>query len=365
MIRAEKLCKSFGSLQVLQDVSVEIRRGECVAVIGPSGTGKSVFLSCLNGLTRPDSGRVFVDGVDLCDPKTDINRVRQKMGMVYQSFHLFSHLCVIENITLAPIKLLGLSAREAQARAESLLDMVGLREKAYAMPATLSGGQQQRIAIARAMAMEPEIVLFDEPTSALDPTMVGEVLAVIRALSRKGLTMVIVTHELDFAREVADRVLYMDDKGIYESGTPEQVFDHPQRERTKAFIQRLKTFRYEIPSRTFDFYQLNTQTELFCQKYRVSRDTSYRLQLCVEESIFYLFNHDLADHIFLSISYSEKEDHALLALDYNGPNGDPFAGAKEDLGLQLLRFKTSQIRYENDENGNHLKFQLDTGRDHT
>ena len=363
MIRVEKLCKSFGPLRVLRDVSVEIGRGECVAVIGPSGTGKSVFLSCLNGLTKPDSGKVFIDGADICDKGTDIDRVRQKMGMVYQSFHLFSHLCVMDNITLAPRKLLGLSAEEAQTKAEALLDMVGLREKASAMPATLSGGQQQRIAIARAMAMGPEVVLFDEPTSALDPSMVGEVLAVIRALSRQGLTMVIVTHELDFAREVAHRVLYMDDMGIYETGTPDEIFDHPQRERTRSFIRRLKTFQYEIPSRTFDFYRLYTQIELFCQKYRVSRDTSYMLQLCVEESVFYLFNHSLADRISLSISYGERAGSALLSLDYNGPNRDPFANDEEDLGLQLLRSKTSLIRYENDEEGNHLKFQLDTGRE--
>lgn len=344
---------------------MEIERGECVAVIGPSGAGKSVFLSCLNGLTKPDSGRVFINGVNICDKRTDIDRVRQKMGMVYQSFHLFSHLSVMDNLTLAPRKLLGLSAGEAQTKAEALLDMVGLREKATAIPSTLSGGQQQRIAIARAMAMEPELVLFDEPTSALDPAMVGEVLAVIRALSRQGLTMVIVTHELDFAREVAHRVLYMDEKGIYETGTPEEIFDHPQRERTKAFIRRQKTFQYEIPSRTFDFYQLYTQIELFCQKYRISRETSYGLQLCAEESVFHLLNHSLASHILLSISYSEQSGAAMLTLDYDGPNRDPFAGGEEDIGLQLLRSKAEQIWYEKNEEGNHLKFQLETGRERT
>jgi len=344
---------------------VEIERGECVAVIGPSGAGKSVFLSCLNGLTKPDSGRVFINGVNICDKRTDIDRVRQKMGMVYQSFHLFSHLSVMDNLTLAPRKLLGLSAGEAQTKAEALLDMVGLREKATAIPSTLSGGQQQRIAIARAMAMEPELVLFDEPTSALDPAMVGEVLAVIRALSRQGLTMVIVTHELDFAREVAHRVLYMDEKGIYETGTPEEIFDHPQRERTKAFIRRQKTFQYEIPSRTFDFYQLYTQIELFCQKYRISRETSYGLQLCAEESVFHLLNHNLASHILISIYYSEQSGDAMLTPDYGVPNRDPYAGGEEDIGLQLLRSKAEQIWYEKNEEGNHLKFQLETGRERT
>ena len=358
MIRVENLNKSFGTLQVLRNVSVEISRGECVAVIGPSGTGKSVFLSCLNGLIAPDSGTIWISGTDITSKRTDINLVRRKMGMVYQSFHLFSHLNVMDNITLAPRKLLGLPAGDAQKKAESLLELVGLRDKAFAMPDTLSGGQQQRIAIARAMAMEPEIILFDEPTSALDPTMVGEVLAVIRAFAKQGVTMVIVTHEMDFARDAADRILYMDDMGIYEEGTPEEIFDHPRREKTMAFIQRLKTFQYEIPSKTFDFYQLCAQLEFFCQKYRISRETSYRLRLCTEESVFYLFGNDLASRIFLSVSYSDREDTATLSRDYDGILRKPFEEQDTDIGLLLLRSKTKRIEYTNDHNSNHLKFLL-------
>ena len=360
MIRVENLSKSFGKLTVLRDVSLHIKKGECVAIIGPSGTGKSVFLSCLNGLMTPDCGKVFIDGDDICDRHTNINKVRSKMGMVYQAFHLFSHLTVMENITLAPRKLLRLSAAEAQTKAEKLLDMVALREKANAMPGELSGGQQQRIAIARAMAMDPQIVLFDEPTSALDPTMVGEVLAAIRTFADKGVTMLIVTHEMEFAREVASRVLYMDENGIYEDGTPEQIFDNPQKPKTKAFIGKLKTLRYEIASKNFDFLQLYTQISLFCQKYRITPKSSHSMQLCTEEAVFYLLNNDLASRIELSLEYSDKNGTVTLSLEYDGPPGNPFDG-EEDLGLILLRAKSSQIEYTNDEKGNHLKLNLQTG----
>ena len=360
MIRVENLSKSFGKLTVLRDVSLHIKKGECVAIIGPSGTGKSVFLSCLNGLMTPDCGKIFIDGDDICDRHTNINKVRSKMGMVYQAFHLFSHLTVMENITLAPRKLLRLSAAEAQTKAEKLLDMVALREKANAMPGELSGGQQQRIAIARAMAMDPQIVLFDEPTSALDPTMVGEVLAAIRTFADKGVTMLIVTHEMEFAREVASRVLYMDENGIYEDGTPEQIFDNPQKPKTKAFIGKLKTLRYEIASKNFDFLQLYTQISLFCQKYRITPKSSHSMRLCTEEAVFYLLNNDLASRIELSLEYSDKNGTVTLSLDYDGPPGNPFDG-EEDLGLILLRAKSSQIEYTNDEKGNHLKLNLQTG----
>jgi len=358
MIRVEMLSKAFGELQVLRDVSVGIGRTECVAVIGPSGAGKSVFLSCLNGLIRPDSGREHIDGADICDRHTDIDRVRRKMGMVYQKFNLFSHLNVMDNITLAPEKLLGLSPRSAKERAEKMLHMVGLSEKAFAMPHTLSGGQQQRIAIARAMAMEPEIVLFDEPTSALDPSMANEVLAVIRAFSKQGITMVIVTHEMEFAREVSDRVIYLDEGCIYEMGSPQEIFDHPQREKTRAFIRRLKTFRFDIPSRSFDFYHLYTEIELFCQKYRISRETSHRLQVCAEEGVLYLFNNGLANRMLLSISYSDRQDGAAMTLDYDGPPQDPFAGHADDLGLRLLRANTREILYAHDGDGSRLQFQV-------
>ena len=214
MIRVEKLSKAFGSLQVLRDVTLTVEKGERIVIIGGSGCGKSVFLRCMDLLEIPDKGTVFVGEDELTSRKADLNRIRRKVGMVYQGFHLFSHMNVLDNITLAPVKLLGLSREEAEKKEENLLGMVGLESKKYAMPEVLSGGQKQRIAIVRCLAMEPEVMLFDEPTSALDPTMVGEVLATLRLLAKQGMTMIIVTHEMGFAREIATRVLYMDEQGI-------------------------------------------------------------------------------------------------------------------------------------------------------
>ena len=239
MIRTEGVSKSFGGLQVLRDVNCEISTGECVAVIGPSGTGKSVFLSLLNGLNRPDEGRVFIGENELTAKGADLNRIRRKMGMVYQNFNLFSHLTVMENITLGPRKLNKLPRAAAEEKALGLLQTVSLVDKAHAFPRELSGGQKQRIAIARAMAMDPEVVLFDEPTSALDPEMVHEVLDVIQQLAREGMTMVVVTHEMGFARSVADRVVFMADGQIIEEGTPEHFFTNPKNERVRQFLSKI------------------------------------------------------------------------------------------------------------------------------
>ena len=222
MIQVEHLSKRFGDLEVLKDVNAEIRRGEVVSIIGPSGAGKSTFLRCLNLLDRPTGGSIRIDGVDILDARTDVPKVRQKMTMVFQSFNLFPHLTVLENLTVAPRRLRGLDRRAADRKAHDLLRQVGLAEKATQFPDELSGGQKQRVAIARCLAMDPEVVLFDEPTSALDPTMVREVLAVIRRLAKDGMTMAIVTHEMDFARDVSNRIFYMDEGLIYEDGTPKR-----------------------------------------------------------------------------------------------------------------------------------------------
>lgn len=246
MIRVENLVKSFGELTVLKGISTEIKKGEVIAIIGPSGTGKSVFLRCLNLLETPTSGRIYVGDVDILDKKTEVSKIRQKMGMVFQAYNLFAHLTVLENLTLGPIKLLGKSRDEADKRALELLKMVGLAEKSDNFPDELSGGQKQRVAIARCLSMEPEIILFDEPTSALDPTMVSEVSAVIRRLAREGMTMAIVTHEMELARNLSTRVFYMDEGFIYEDGPPKQIFENPQREKTKAFINRVRSFTYHI-----------------------------------------------------------------------------------------------------------------------
>lgn len=239
MIHVNNLQKKFGNTHVLRGISCDIRPQEVVCVIGPSGSGKSTFLRCLNAPERPDSGEIVVNGTDVCDPKTDLNKMREHTGMVFQRFNLFPHMTVLDNITMAPLMVSGLKKADALLKAERLLEKVGLPDKIDAWPESLSGGQQQRVAIARALAMDPTVLLFDEPTSALDPELVGEVLNVMKALAHEGMTMVIVTHEMNFAREVADRVFFIDQGIIQESGTPEQIFNHPQNPRTAAFLSRV------------------------------------------------------------------------------------------------------------------------------
>lgn len=239
MIKVKNLHKSFGKLGVLAGIDEHIKKGEKVVVIGPSGSGKSTFLRCLNLLETPTEGEIYIDDELINAPKVDVNRIREKMGMVFQQFNLFPHLSIMDNITLAPIKVKKMSKADAEKRAEELLKKVGLLDKKDAYPAQLSGGQQQRIAIARALAMDPEIMLFDEPTSALDPEMVGEVLEVMKDLAEAGMTMVVVTHEMGFAREVASRVLFMDQGVIVEQGKPEELFSNPQNERTKSFLSKV------------------------------------------------------------------------------------------------------------------------------
>ena len=239
MIKVENLHKYFGELEVLKGVNAEIKKSEVVCVIGPSGSGKSTFLRCLNLLEVPTDGKIYIDGVELLEHQKEIDKYRQKVGMVFQQFNLFPHMTVMKNITLAPIQVLGMEQEKAESLAASLLDRVGLLDKKDEYPNRLSGGQKQRVAIARALAMNPEIMLFDEPTSALDPEMVGEVLEVVRQLAADGMTMVIVTHEMGFAREVANRVLFMDGGIIEEEGTPEEVFGAPKSPRTQSFLNKV------------------------------------------------------------------------------------------------------------------------------
>ena len=241
IISVRDLEKHFdgGKLKALRGVSADIKRGEVVVVIGPSGSGKSTFLRCLNLLEEPTHGTVTVEGVNITDPKVNINKHREKMGMVFQHFNLFPHMTILKNMTLAPRKLLKKSKAEAEEKAMSLLKRVGLADRANAYPSQLSGGQKQRIAIVRALCMEPQVMLFDEPTSALDPEMVGEVLDVMKQLAHEGMTMVVVTHEMGFAREVADRVIFMDEGNIIEEGTPEEIFNNPQQPRTQDFLKKV------------------------------------------------------------------------------------------------------------------------------
>ena len=239
LIKVENLEKSFGKIEVLKGISTDIKKGEVVVIIGPSGSGKSTFLRCLNLLEEPTGGHIYFDNTDITDPKVNINTHRQKMGMVFQQFNLFPHMTVLKNMTISPIKVLGLSKAEAEERAMKLLERVGLADRANAYPSQLSGGQKQRVAIVRALCMQPDVMLFDEPTSALDPEMVGEVLEVMKFLAQEGMTMAVVTHEMGFAKEVADRVFFIDEGIIMEEGTPDELFANPKSPRLKDFLSKV------------------------------------------------------------------------------------------------------------------------------
>ena len=348
MIKIEHLSKSYGNLTVLKDISTEIHKGEVVAIIGPSGTGKSTFLRCLNLLDRPTGGAIHVDGQDILNKHTNVPKIRQKMNMVFQSFNLFSHLTVLENLILAPIKLRGVSEQAAKARSMDLLRLVGLGEKADFFPQELSGGQKQRVAIARCLAMDPEVILFDEPTSALDPTMVSEVLSVIRRLAKDGMTMAIVTHEMDFARDVANRVFYMDQGLIYEEGTPAQIFDNPQKERTRVFINRVRTCRYDINSPDFDIYAMNAQIEQFCDKHNLTAKTCSNL-LLVSEEILQMYKPLLHDcKLTVVVGYAEKTGQVELLFESATRIGNVLevGGEEDDLALIIVRNYAEEIDYQ-------------------
>ncbi len=323
MIELRHLRKEFADTTPLEDVSVTINDGDVIAVIGPSGTGKSTLLRCINMLETPTSGEVIVDGQVINDGKCDINEVRKKMGMVFQSFNLFGHLTVIENIMNPQIRLLGRSRQDAYEKAMDLLNKVGLSAKALSYPDELSGGQQQRIAIARTLAMDPEIILFDEPTSALDPSMIGEVQSIIRMIAKTGRTMMIVTHEMDFAKKISNRVFYMDEGGIYEEGTPKQIFERPQKDKTRKFIQRLSSLSYRIEDTEFDFQPVIDELQAYAEKLLIENERTSKLQIALEEiCVNNLFQIE-EPNIFARIDYSEKSDILSLDLKYKGEHYDP------------------------------------------
>ena len=349
MIRVEHLRKEYPTAVPLQDVNVEIHKGDVISVIGPSGTGKSTLIRCLNLLDRPTSGKVFIDDEEITAKGADVARIRRKMGMVFQHFNLFPHMTVIENIMAAPMDLLGRSKQEAYDKGIELLRKVGLADKALNYPEAMSGGQKQRVAIARTLAMEPEIILFDEPTSALDPTMIGEVQAVIRDLANQGTTMIIVTHEMKFAREICNRVFYMDQGGIYEDGTPEQIFDNPQKERTRQFIRHLKVLEYPITSKDFDFIGFNTQIEEFGRKHCVSQRSIYNIQAFIEEMCVQIILPQLQDpfEMLVTIEYSEEHNDADVIIQYSGEAFDP-TQTDNKLSLLLAKKATAGIAYQYD-----------------
>ncbi len=346
MITINHLKKEYKNATPLKDVCVTIHKGDVISIIGPSGTGKSTFIRCINRLETPTSGEIIVDGICVTDPKCNITKVRRKMGMVFQSFNLFPHLTIVENCMLGPMKLLGKNKQAAYDKAMELLAGVGLADKAMNYPDELSGGQKQRVAIARTLAMEPEIILFDEPTSALDPTMVGEVQAVIRDLAKKGLTMMIVTHEMKFAREVSNRVFYMDEGGVYEDGTPDEIFDHPKKEKTIRFIRHLKVFEEQINSKTFDFIGFNTRLEEFGRKSGISQKTIYRLQSVFEELCVQIVLPSLSDRFALEVlvEYSAERDETVMQVKFDGAAWNPLTSENE-ISVKLIENAAAEITY--------------------
>jgi len=356
MIKVHHLSKTYGDSTVLQDISLTVAKGEVISIIGPSGTGKSTFLRCLNLLEQPSGGSITVDGIDLLDNKSDVPKIRQRMNMVFQSFNLFSHLTVLENLTIGPIKLLRINKQEAEQKSLEILKLVGLAEKAGSFPDELSGGQKQRVAIARCLAMDPEIILFDEPTSALDPTMVSEVLAVIRRLAKDGMTMLIVTHEMAFARDVSSRVLYMDEGLIYEEGTPQQIFESPQKEKTRAFINRIRSFNYCINSPDYDLYAMNAEIETFCERQILPRKTRHNLLLVVEE-LLQIHNPLLTTtSLDLTIAYSEKKETLEIILKHHGKTGSLLDKERlpDELGLNIITHLAQEIDYRSTDGTNRL-----------
>jgi len=357
MIKVRNLSKHFGDLVVLKDINVDIKKGEIISIIGPSGTGKSTFLRCLNLLETPTGGSIFIDDVPILDKNTNVPKIRQKMGMVFQSFNLYAHLTVLENLTIGTIKLLGKKKSEANKKAVELLKLVGLAEKAYSFPDELSGGQKQRVAIARCMAMEPEILLFDEPTSALDPTMVSEVLSVIRRLAKEGMTMIIVTHEMEFARNISSRVFYMDEGLIFEEGTPQQIFENPQKEKTRAFIHRIRSLHYHISSKNYDLYAMQGEMEMFCEKHTLTKKVTNHIVVLIEEILG--IQSDFTD-INLNLSYSEKDGGVELVCENVGAPVNPFEEGvlDDDLGLNLIKVWCESVDYKYENGKNILMLKL-------
>ena len=340
MITVKHLSKVFENagkpVPVLKDVNCEISKGEVISIIGPSGTGKSTLLRCLNRLEEPTGGQIEIDGEDILAKKADVNKLRRKMGMVFQNFNLFPHLTILDNITLCPRTLLGEDRAPAEDRALELLQLVGLRDKAGSLPGELSGGQKQRVAIARCLAMNPEIILFDEPTSALDPTMVSEVLSVIRHLASQGMTMAIVSHEMDFVRTVSTRIFFMYDGIIYEEGTPEEIFEHPQRPATIAFINRIRTLEFSLADKNFDLYNMLGKIQAFCNKYGLGEKVFVKLEHVVEETLLEMI--PFSGPVHLTVDYSEKTNQLSLTFTEDNLDSSILALQPEDsLPLKLVR----------------------------
>ncbi len=345
MIELVHLQKKYERATPLEDVNAVINDGDIISVIGPSGTGKSTLLRCINMLERPTGGQILLDGVDITAPKYDVTQARRRMGMVFQSFNLFGHLTVIENLMLAPMDILKKSRQEAYDTGVALLRRVGLAGRELQYPEQLSGGQKQRVAIARTLAMDPDVILLDEPTSALDPTMVGEVQAVIRDLAQTGKTMLIVTHEMQFARAICNRVFYMDQGGIYEDGPPEQVFDNPQRDRTRQFIRRLKVLEFSVDSPDYDFIGAGAEIDRYCQSNMIPARVKYRIRLAFEELVQQMLWSILKETpLTVTVEYAEAEETATVTVRYGGEKYDPATGDNA-LSYKVLKSSVEELSY--------------------
>ena len=362
LLEVEGLKKSFGARNVLKGIDLTVENGERIAIIGSSGCGKSVFLRSLCLLEKPDAGRIRIDGREITAPGAKVDQIRRSIGMVFQKFHLFSEMDVMDNLCLAPVRLKGISRKDAERQAMELLSQVGLASRAHAWPTVLSGGQQQRIAICRCLMMKPKVLLFDEPTSALDPTMVGEVLAVIRMLAKRDMSLLLVTHEMNFAREIADRVLFLADGVIYEQGTPQEIFDAPRREKTIAFIHKIKYFTFEIVNRQFDLMALFGGLQNFGEKYGLTPQEINQLQVCCEDLISAMLDGiDSAGAdagMKLDVSYAETDHATEIRLTCGGSPFNPFAAPDDRMDAIYLRKKAKKIDYKLEDGVNCISILL-------
>lgn len=352
-----------GGENPLKDVCCEIGEGDIISIIGPSGTGKSTLLNLINRLAEPSGGKIWFEGEDTTAPGYDLTLLRRRIGMVFQSFNLFAHLTIVENIMLGPVELLGKSRQEAYDTAMGLLNSVGLGDRALSYPSELSGGQQQRAAIARTVAMQPKVILFDEPTSALDPTMVGEVLNVIRGLAGQGMTMLIVTHEMKFARDVSTRVFYMDEGVIYEEGTPEQIFERPAREKTRQFVRNIKVFSWKADTEGYDYISMMTGLETFAYRQLIPPVLTHRLRAVCEEIAGQIYGNRPVEGLSASgaaspaafrersvsglemtVEYMEREGAANLRFVWDGEAFNPLLEG-DDFSLKIIRHMAPDLKH--------------------
>ncbi|MGN0405240.1 MAG: amino acid ABC transporter ATP-binding protein [Bariatricus sp.] len=346
MISIRNLKKSFGSNTIFQNVNLDIEKGDAVVIVGGSGCGKSTLLRCINRLETPDTGQVLIDGEDILAPDANVEVIRRKLGMVYQSFNLFTHLNIMENMILAPMKVLGMSQKEAMSEAERLLEMVGMETRRFQMPSQLSGGQKQRVAIARAMAMKPEGLLFDEPTSALDPTMVDEVESVIRRLVENGMTSVIVTHDMRFAKKIASKVVFLAEKGIYEQGTPQQFFEQPSRELTRQFLYRTRMLERTMTRQTVDVYALSSEIRAFALPYGFNQRQSHGISFICDELILPIIRsyEDMQREITVRFVAGENGQEHTILVEFSALECNPLEHpAIDELNIKLLKGFTREL----------------------